>query len=178
MLAKMFISSKYSSLLDSDTWRNDVLPELNMSSQILDSNIRETDYLDIQKDNILEHSYFVRNGCNWFEPCGICDQLKLYPNQINFLSLSIKIKSDKLKNLSNTKKIVDNFPTNCIQILMTYVMQLQKYIRKVFRTTPHVWLQTNIHSNTSLRNRHVISPHVGDWYEYIIKTKLWDYGEF
>ncbi len=27
------------------------------------------------------------------------------------------------------------------------------------------WLQTKINSNTSLRNRHLISPHVGDWYE-------------
>ena len=35
-----------------------------------------------------------------------------------------------------------------------------------------------IHSNTSLRNRHLISPHVGDWYEHISKTKLWDYREF
>jgi len=37
------------------------------------------------------------------------------------------------------------------------------------------WLQTNIHPNTSLRNRHLISPDIGDWYEHIIKTKLWDY---
>ena len=40
------------------------------------------------------------------------------------------------------------------------------------------WLQTNIHSNISLRNRHLISPHVGDWYDHISKTKLWDYREF
>ena len=41
------------------------------------------------------------------------------------------------------------------------------------------WLQTNIHSNTSLRNRHLlISSNVGDWYDHILKTKLWDYREF
>ncbi len=52
------ISSKYTSLLNSDTWGNDVLPELNNSSQIIDSNSRDTGYLDIQTDNILEHSFF------------------------------------------------------------------------------------------------------------------------
>jgi hypothetical protein len=94
MFKKMLISSKYKSLLNSDTWGNDVLPELNISSQILDSNIRETDYMGIQKDNILEHSYFMKNGCNWFEPSGICDQFKFYPNHIKFLSLSVKSKFD------------------------------------------------------------------------------------
>ena len=74
LLTKILISSKHKSLLNSDTWANDVLPELNTTSQILDSNIRETDYLDIQKYNILEHSYFMRNAYNWFEPSGICDQ--------------------------------------------------------------------------------------------------------
>ncbi len=51
------ISSKYKSLLNSDTCGNDVLPELNNSSQIVDSNIREADYMDIQNDNILEHFF-------------------------------------------------------------------------------------------------------------------------
>jgi len=37
MLTRMLISSKYKSLLDSDTWGNDVLPELNNSSEIIDS---------------------------------------------------------------------------------------------------------------------------------------------
>ena len=54
----MLICIKYKSLLNSDTWRNDVLPELNISSQIVDSNIREAGYLDIQKYNILEHLIF------------------------------------------------------------------------------------------------------------------------
>ena len=56
-LTKILISIKYKSLLNSDTWGNDVLP-LNISSEIVDSNIRETNYLDIQNDNILEHSCF------------------------------------------------------------------------------------------------------------------------
>jgi len=111
---------------------NGVLPELHNSSQIVDSNI-----LDIRNDNILEHSFFMKNGCNWFGPSGICDQLKFNPNQIKFLSLSVKFKSDKLKILINTKKNLDRYPTNFIQILMTYVMQLQKYIWKIFRTTLH-----------------------------------------
>jgi hypothetical protein len=55
------ISSNYKSLLNSDTWGNDVLPELNNSSEIIDSNIIDTDYQDIQKDNILKHSYFMKN---------------------------------------------------------------------------------------------------------------------
>jgi hypothetical protein len=58
MLTKILISSKYKSLLNSDTWGNDVLPELNISSQIVDRDIGETNYMDIQKDNILEHSFF------------------------------------------------------------------------------------------------------------------------
>ena len=90
MLTKILISSKYESLLNSDTWGNDVLTELNISSQIVDSNIREADYMDIQNDNISEHSFFMINGCNWFEPSIICDQLKFYPNQIKFLSLLVK----------------------------------------------------------------------------------------
>ncbi len=96
------IGSKYKNLLNSDTWGNDVLPELNNSSQIIDSNIPDTYYLDIQNDNILEHSFFMKNGCDWFGPSGICDQLKLYTNQIKFLSLSVKNNSDKLKHLIST----------------------------------------------------------------------------
>ncbi len=90
ILTQLLISSKYKSLLNSDSWGNEVLPELNNSSQIIDSNIPDRDYMDIQKDNILEHSFFLKNGCNWFGPSGICDQLKFYPNQIKFLSLSVK----------------------------------------------------------------------------------------
>ena len=44
----------------------------------------------------------MKNGCNWFGPSGICDQLKFYPNQIKLLSLSVKNKFDKLKHLVNT----------------------------------------------------------------------------
>ncbi len=122
------ISSKYKSLLISDTWEDDVFPELKNSSEMIDSNITDRDYLDIKKDNILEHSFFMKNGCNWFGPC-ICDQLKLYyPKHIKFLSLSVKNKSDKLKNLINTNFFVDHYPTNFMQIFMRYVMQLQKYI--------------------------------------------------
>ena len=49
MLTKMLISSKYKSVLNSDTWRNDVSPELNISSQIENSNIQETNYQYIKK---------------------------------------------------------------------------------------------------------------------------------
>jgi hypothetical protein len=126
--SKILISSKYKSLLKSDIWEDDVLPELNNSSEIIDSNITDRDYRDIKIENILEHSFFMKNGCNWFGPSGICDQLKLYLNQIKFLSLSVKIKSNKLKYLINTNFFVDHYPTNFIQILMRYVMQLQKYI--------------------------------------------------
>ncbi len=94
--SKILISSKYKSFLNFDTWGNDVLlPELNNSSGIIDINIIDRDYLDIQKDNILEHSFFLKNGCNWFGPSIICDQLKFYPNQTYFLSLLVKNKSDK-----------------------------------------------------------------------------------
>ena len=82
-------------MLNSDTWGNDVLHELNNTSQIIDSNIPDIYYMDIQNDNIIEHSFFMTNGCNWFGPFGICDQLKFYPNQIIFISLLVKNKSDK-----------------------------------------------------------------------------------
>ena len=59
MLTKILISSKYKSLLNSDTWGNDVLPELNNTSQIIDSSILDIYYIDIQNDNILEHSFFM-----------------------------------------------------------------------------------------------------------------------
>ena len=49
MLTRMLISSKYKSLLNSDTWGNDVLPELNIASQIRDRNIRETEYLHTKR---------------------------------------------------------------------------------------------------------------------------------
>jgi hypothetical protein len=60
MFEKMLIS-KYKSLVNVGTWGNDVLPELIISSQIPDGNIREADYMNIQKDNILEQSYFMTN---------------------------------------------------------------------------------------------------------------------
>ena len=85
MLTKILISSKYKRLLNSDTWGNDISPVLNNSSQIVDSNIPDTYYLDIQNDNILEYLFFMKNGCNWFGPSSMCDQLKFYPNKIKFL---------------------------------------------------------------------------------------------
>ncbi len=74
MLAQVLICSKYKSFLNSDTWGNNVSPELNISSQILYGNIPKTNYLDIQKYNLLQHSYFMKNGCDCFEPSCICDQ--------------------------------------------------------------------------------------------------------
>ena len=50
-LTKILISSKYKSLLNSDTWGNYVLPELSNSLHIVVSNIREINYLDIQKEH-------------------------------------------------------------------------------------------------------------------------------
>ncbi len=60
MLTKILISSKYKNLLSSDTWENDVLPELNLSSQILDSNIRETNYLYIKKIKIRTFVFYEK----------------------------------------------------------------------------------------------------------------------
>ena len=56
--SKISISSKHKSILYFDTWGNDVLPDLNNSSQIIDSNIQDTNFMDIRNDNILEHSFF------------------------------------------------------------------------------------------------------------------------
>jgi len=64
MFKKMLISSKYKSLLNFDTLGSNVLPELIISSQIPNSNIRETYDMDIQKDTLLEPSFFMTNGCN------------------------------------------------------------------------------------------------------------------
>ncbi len=104
------ISSKYKSLLNSDTWGTDVLPELHNTSEIIDSSSRDIYDINIQNDNILEHSFFMTNGCNWFGPSGICYQLKFSTNQIKFLSLSVKNKSDKLKHLVNTNIFCGSLP--------------------------------------------------------------------
>jgi len=104
----------------------------------------------------------MKNGCNWFGPSGIC----VYPNQIKFLSLSVKNKCDKLINLINTKNncesLPDKFNTDFIDICNAAT---KIYMENLENNT--TWLQTNIHSNTSLRNRHRISPHDGDWYDHI-----------
>jgi len=68
------LMGKYLIYLNSDTWVFDVLHDQNLSSQIPDNNIRKQNYFNIQKDNILEHSFFMTNGCKWLEPYGICDQ--------------------------------------------------------------------------------------------------------
>jgi len=176
-LTKILISSKYKSLLTSDTWGNDVLPELNNTSQTTDSNSHDIYDMDIQTDNILEHSFFMTNGCNWFGPSGICYELKFYPNQIKFLSLSVKNKSDKLKQIVNTKifcgSLPNEFHTDFYDI---YETASTTYIENFRNNT--TWLQTNIHLKKSLRNRHLISPTVGNWYDHILTTKLWDYREF
>ena len=72
---------------------------------------------------------------------------------------------------------MDHYPTNFIHILMTYAMHLQKHIWTIFRTTPHGCRRILI-QKLSLRNRHLINPNVGDWYDHILTTKLWDYREF
>ena len=176
-LTKILISSKYKSLLTSDTWGNDVLPELNNTSQTTDSNSHDIYDMDIQTDNILEHSFFMTNGCNWFGPSGICYELKFYPNQIKFLSLSVKNKSDKLKQIVNTNffcgSLPNEFHTDFYDI---YETASTTYIENFRNNT--TWLQTNIHLKKSLRNRHLISPTVGNWYDHILTTKLWDYREF
>jgi hypothetical protein len=177
ILTKILISSKYKSLLNSDTWGNDISPDLNNSSQIVDSNIPDTYYLDIQNDNILEHLFFMKNGCNWFGSSGICDQLKFYQNQIKFLSLSVKSKYDKLEILINTKMFCGSLPDKFYTDFNDICNATTQIYKENFQNNT-TWLQTNMHSNTSLRNRHLISSHVGDWYDHILKTKLWDYKEF
>ncbi len=97
-------------------------------SEIIDSSSRDIYNINIQNDNILEHSFFMTNGCNWFGPSGICDQLQFYSNQIMFLSVSVKNKFDKLKHLVNTNFFVDHYLTNFVQILMIYATQLQQHI--------------------------------------------------
>jgi hypothetical protein len=83
-------------ILNDDTWELEVFHDQNVSLQMPEINIRRQNYFDIQKDNILEHSLFMTNGCIWMEPSEICDQLKIEANQIQKQSLSIKQNSDKL----------------------------------------------------------------------------------
>jgi hypothetical protein len=72
------------------------------------------------------------------------------------------------------KNCVDHYPTKFHTEFNDICNAASKIYKKYFQNNT-AWLQTNIHSNTSLRNRHLISPHVGDWYDHIIlKTKLWD----
>ncbi len=83
----------------------------------------------------------------------------------------VKNKSDKFKNLFNTKTICGSLPDN----IHTKYNDMCNAATKIYKENIQnntTWLQTNINSNTSLRNRHLISPHVGDWYGHIIKTKL------
>jgi len=119
----------------------------------------------------------MRNGCNWLEPYGICDQFKFCPDQIEILSLSAKNKSYKLKNLINTKKNCGSLPHKFHTYLNDICNAATKIYNENFQNNT-TWLQTNIHSNASLRNRHLINPLVGNWYDHILKAKLWDYIEF
>ncbi len=86
--------------------------------------------------------------------------------------MSVKTKSNKLKNLINAifcGSLPDKFHTGFNDICNATTKIYKENFQN--KTT---WLQTNIHSNTSLRNRPLISTNVGDWHDHIIKTKLWD----
>ncbi len=90
----------------------------------------------------------------------------------------VKNKSDKLKHLVNTNifcgSLPDEFHTDFYDI---YNVASKTYM-EFFRSNI-TWLQTmNIDSKSSLRNRHLISPNVSNWYDHILTTKLWDYEEF
>ena len=110
----------------------------------------------------------MKNGCNWLGPSGICDQLKFYPNQIKFLSLPVENNSDKLKNLINTRKNCGSLPDKFHTDFNDICNAATKLYKENFQNST-TCLQTNIYSNTSLRNRHLINPLVVDWYDHIFK---------
>ena len=146
----------------------------HISSELPDINIRIKSYFNIQKYHILEHSILMTNVFNRLETSGICEQSKFNPNQIQKLSLSIKQNSNKfLVLIGNTifcGSLPDKFQKKnrdiCNVTIEIYVANFQNN---------YTWLQTTIHANISLRNRHLICPQVGDGYDHFVKTELWDY---
>ncbi len=91
--------------------------------------------------------------------------------------MSIKQTSDNLSTLIENTIFLGSLPSR----LHTNVRDICNVATEIYVAkfqNNYTWLQTTIHADVSLRNRHLISPQVSDWYAHIVKTKLWDYSQF
>jgi hypothetical protein len=131
-------------------------------------------------ENNLEDMFFNASDSrlSWFTKGGISDTISFYPNQIRFLSPTIK-ENRGLINLFFDDKIsfgvfLDNLDLN--QFVYLNTMAVNIFTKNFMDNLEQLDLKTK--SDIAITSFYLIDDKIGAWYEYIERQNIWNYVKF
>ena len=124
--------------------------------------------------------FFNTPKASWFAKHGISDLISFRPNQIIFLSPSIK------QNLNFIYILIgDNFPFKFSLKLFdfnqfTYLNTMAVSILDLhfYNMDDLVWFNEKINSDTPFTNYYLINNQIGKWYNYIKGKEIWHFIDY
>jgi hypothetical protein len=158
------------------SWESDILS--TMSAE----NIPNPYYQNIFKftKNNLEDMFFNPSDSrlSWFTKGGISETITFYPNQIRFLSPSIKENKGLIYLLLNDEIPFGIFPVNfdLNQFVCLNTMAVNIFLHKFMDNSE--WSAQKTTSDVRITSYYLIDDKIGAWYEYIEGHNIWIYRKF
>jgi hypothetical protein len=156
--------------------------ESDIPSRMSAENIPGAYYQNIFKftKNNLEDMFFNPSDSrlSWFTKGGISDTISFYPNQIRFLSPSIKENKDLISLFFNDEIPFGIFPVNfeLNQFVCLNTMAVTIFTNKFMDNLEWSALKTT--SDIPITNYYLIDDKIGAWYENIERHNIWVYRKF
>ena len=114
----------------------------------------------------------------WFTKGGISDRISFFPNQIRFLSPTIKENKSLIYLFFNDEIPFGIFPDNLDlnQFVYLNTMALNIFTENFMDDLEWSYLKTT--SDIAINSFYLIDDKIGAWYEYIERQNIWDYRKF
>jgi hypothetical protein len=111
---------------------------------------------------------------SWFRKGGISDTISFYPNQIRFLSPTIKENRGLIYLFFHDEILFGVFPYNLDlnQFVYLNTMAVSIFMNKFMDNLE--WLDLKTTSDIAITSSFLIDDKIGAWYEYIERQNIWN----
>jgi hypothetical protein len=160
-------------------WDSDV--PSTMSAEIIPRPYKQNmqTFFKFTKNN-LEDMFFnaADSELLWFTKGGISDTISFYPNQIRFLSPTIKQNKGLIYLFFNDEIPFGIFPHNLDLNQFVYLNTMAVTIFRDNFMDNLEWSNLKTTSDIAITSLYLINDKIGSWYEYIERQNIWDYRKF
>ena len=114
----------------------------------------------------------------WFTKGGISDTISFYPNQIRFLSPTIKENKSLIYLLFNDEIPFGIFPDSLDLNQFVYLNTMALSIFTGNFMDDLEWSDLKTTSDIAITSLYLINDKIGAWYEYIERQNMWNCRKF